>query len=264
MAEPEKQGDTMTENTNVVVIGGGYAGVMAANRMTERADVTVTLINPRPIFVERIWLHQLVGGSNDAVVNYRDVLAPGVRLVVDRKERVSEERHPHAAEATELQDRFPVSYSIFAMARIHRAIAATELAKLGLFPNQDIMLIQLAVSDGLSQKTLAETLRVNHATVAKTVNRMEGAGLVARRTSVRDRRITLVYLTPAGRDLHDRIVEVWRNLDELTTRELSASDREHYLVAVTHIRRSLESAGETGPTKDAAVAGRPASPGQPE
>ncbi|MCX5001156.1 FAD-dependent oxidoreductase [Streptomyces sp. NBC_00638] len=73
----------MTGNTDVVVIGGGYAGVMAANRLTQRDDVSVTLINPRPSFVERIRLHQLVGGSNDAVIDYRDVLADGVRLVVD-------------------------------------------------------------------------------------------------------------------------------------------------------------------------------------
>jgi DNA-binding MarR family transcriptional regulator len=162
-------------------------------------------------------------------------------------EGVSEERHPQPAEATELQDRFPVSYSIFAMARVHRAIAAAELAKLGLFPNQDIMLIQLAVSDGLSQKTLAETLRVNHATVAKTVNRMERAGLVERRTSTRDRRITLVYLTQAGRDLHDRIVDVWRRLDELTTDQLSTRDRTNYLAGAARIRQSLESAGENLP-----------------
>jgi NADH dehydrogenase len=71
----------MTEN--VVVIGGGYAGVMAANRLTQRDDVAVTLINPRPTFVDRIRLHQLVGGTHDAVVAYRDVLAENVRLVVD-------------------------------------------------------------------------------------------------------------------------------------------------------------------------------------
>jgi NADH dehydrogenase FAD-containing subunit len=59
----------MTENTDVVVIGGGYAGVMTANRLTRRDDVTVTLVNPRPTFVERIRLHQLVGGSHDAVVD---------------------------------------------------------------------------------------------------------------------------------------------------------------------------------------------------
>ncbi|MEV0316889.1 NAD(P)/FAD-dependent oxidoreductase [Streptomyces sp. NPDC050658] len=78
----------MAENTDVVVIGGGYAGVMAANRLTERDDVTVTLINPRPTFVERIRLHQLVGGSHDAVRDYGDVLAKGVRLVVDSVTRI--------------------------------------------------------------------------------------------------------------------------------------------------------------------------------
>ena len=78
----------MTEHTSVVVIGGGYAGVMAANRLTRRDDVAVTLINPRPTFVERIRLHQLVTGSHPAVVDYREVLADGIRLVVDSVTRI--------------------------------------------------------------------------------------------------------------------------------------------------------------------------------
>lgn len=80
----------MTENTSthVIVIGGGYAGVMAANRLKQREDVTVTLVNPRASFVERIRLHQLVGGTGDAVVAYEKVLAEGVALVVDSVERI--------------------------------------------------------------------------------------------------------------------------------------------------------------------------------
>lgn len=78
----------MSGKTEVVVIGGGYAGVMAANRLTRRDDIAVTLINPRPTFVERIRLHQLVGGSDDAIVEYRAVLAPGVRLLVDTAARI--------------------------------------------------------------------------------------------------------------------------------------------------------------------------------
>ncbi|HEX5598815.1 MAG TPA: FAD-dependent oxidoreductase, partial [Micromonosporaceae bacterium] len=78
----------MTEHTDVVVIGGGYAGVMAANRLRQHDDVTVTLINPRPTFVHRVRLHQLVGGSDEAVVDYRDVLGEGVRLVVDTVTRI--------------------------------------------------------------------------------------------------------------------------------------------------------------------------------
>lgn len=74
----------MNENYDVVVVGGGYAGVMAANRLGQRADVRVALVNPREVFVPRLRLHQLVGGTHDAVVDYREVLADKVRLIIDK------------------------------------------------------------------------------------------------------------------------------------------------------------------------------------
>ncbi|MFB8028493.1 MULTISPECIES: NAD(P)/FAD-dependent oxidoreductase [unclassified Streptomyces] len=82
----------MVKNTDVVVVGGGYAGVRAANRLTQRDDVTVTLVNPRPAFVHRVRLHQMVGGTDTAVVDYQDVLAEGVRLVVDCVTRIDAAR----------------------------------------------------------------------------------------------------------------------------------------------------------------------------
>ncbi|MFP3464216.1 NAD(P)/FAD-dependent oxidoreductase [Leifsonia sp. SIMBA_070] len=78
----------MQNRTHVIVVGGGYAGVTAANRLTRNDAVQVTLVNPRPVFVERIRLHQLAGGSDDAVVDFGDVLAPSVRLLVGAVERI--------------------------------------------------------------------------------------------------------------------------------------------------------------------------------
>ncbi|QLY30371.1 NAD(P)/FAD-dependent oxidoreductase [Nocardia huaxiensis] len=72
----------------IVVVGGGYAGVMAANRLTQRDDVKVTVINPRQVFVPRLRLHQLVGETHEAVVNYTDILAEGIELVVDSVTRI--------------------------------------------------------------------------------------------------------------------------------------------------------------------------------
>jgi NADH dehydrogenase len=79
----------MTEQrTHVVVIGGGYAGTLAANHLRLRADVDVTLVNPRPLFVERIRLHQLVAGTGSATVDYGTLLGKGIRLVVDTADRI--------------------------------------------------------------------------------------------------------------------------------------------------------------------------------
>jgi NADH dehydrogenase FAD-containing subunit len=78
----------MTENkARVVVIGGGYAGVMAANRL-RRGATDVTLVNPRPKFVERIRLHQLVIDNDDAMEDYATILNSDVQLVVDGAERI--------------------------------------------------------------------------------------------------------------------------------------------------------------------------------
>ena len=78
----------MARTTHVVVVGGGYAGVVAANRLSTAPDLQVTLVNPRSTFVQRIRLHQRTAGTHDAVTDFADVLAPTVRLTVDAVRRI--------------------------------------------------------------------------------------------------------------------------------------------------------------------------------
>jgi NADH dehydrogenase len=81
----------MTEHTaptKVVVIGGGYSGTLAANHLRMRGDIDITLVNPRPKFVERIRLHQLVAGTHEATVDYGSLLGNGIKLVVDTAARI--------------------------------------------------------------------------------------------------------------------------------------------------------------------------------
>lgn len=70
----------------VVVLGGGFAGTLAAGRLSRRA--AVTLVNPRPHFVQRTRLHQLAAGNHEATENYRKLLGKGVELLVDTATRI--------------------------------------------------------------------------------------------------------------------------------------------------------------------------------
>ncbi|MEU5843521.1 FAD-dependent oxidoreductase [Rhodococcus sp. NPDC047139] len=88
----------MTTRFHVVVVGAGYAGVMAANRLlVEHPDVAVTVVNPRPVFVERIRLHQVAAGSGAATHELSDLLHPRATLHVASAVRIE----PHAVSLTD-------------------------------------------------------------------------------------------------------------------------------------------------------------------
>ncbi|MEV5834510.1 FAD-dependent oxidoreductase [Nocardia sp. NPDC052112] len=72
----------------VVVIGGGYAGTLAANHLRLRTDVDITLVNPRPKFVDRVRLHQFVADTGAATIDYGTLLGAGIQLVVDGATRI--------------------------------------------------------------------------------------------------------------------------------------------------------------------------------
>jgi len=51
----------------VVVVGGGHSGTLVANRVAKKVkDGKITVINPRPDFVERVRLHQQIAGTYSA------------------------------------------------------------------------------------------------------------------------------------------------------------------------------------------------------
>ncbi|MEJ2853154.1 MULTISPECIES: NAD(P)/FAD-dependent oxidoreductase [unclassified Saccharothrix] len=115
-------------STEVVVVGGGYAGVMAANRLTRRGDVNVTLVNARSTFVERIRLHQLAGGTHPAVVEYRDVLAERVRLVVGSATRIDAAGRAVELASGEVLRYDYLVYAVGSAAAVPRVPGAAEFA----------------------------------------------------------------------------------------------------------------------------------------
>jgi NADH dehydrogenase FAD-containing subunit len=78
----------------VVVLGAGYAGLPAVNRIarqTYRDEVELVLVSTHEEFVERPRLHQLASGQPLRTVPLRDALRPGVALRIGRVERLDAE-----------------------------------------------------------------------------------------------------------------------------------------------------------------------------
>lgn len=115
--------------TRVVVIGGGYAGTMAANRLLAQPDIDVTLVNSRPAFVERIRLHQHVAGTYRADRQYSDLLGDGVRLMVDTADRIdAADRRVQLASGTTLRYDYLI-YAVGSTGAISTAVpGAAEFA----------------------------------------------------------------------------------------------------------------------------------------
>ncbi|RAL22157.1 dehydrogenase [Lujinxingia litoralis] len=80
---------------HIIVIGAGYAGIMAANRLClsdDAAGPRVTLINPKDHFIERIRLHSYAASTLKSVSHpLATLLHPQVDLLVDSVESIEPE-----------------------------------------------------------------------------------------------------------------------------------------------------------------------------
>jgi NADH:ubiquinone reductase (H+-translocating) len=117
------------QRTHIVVIGGGYAGTLAANHLRLNADVDITMVNPRPVFVERIRLHQLAAGTRSAAVDYGTLLGEGVRLLVDNAERIDTAAATVALTSGAVLDYDYLIYAVGSTGMVPAAVpGATEFA----------------------------------------------------------------------------------------------------------------------------------------
>jgi len=119
----------------------------------------------------------------------------------------------------------------------HRALAGELLAPLGLHPGQEVLLLELDHGP-CSQAQLAVASGCEPPTITNSVRKLESAGLVIRRPSPSDGRVTIVELSERGHAVLPRLKAVWQELAERTVASCSTPLTDITAV-VTDLARSL-------------------------
>ena len=89
-------GMTPTHRTTIVIIGAGYAGIMAANRIASHPLATtltrVRLISTSAYLVERIRLHETLLAEEDPIRPLSELLNPAVDVIIGRAASIDRRR----------------------------------------------------------------------------------------------------------------------------------------------------------------------------
>jgi len=106
-----------------------------------------------------------------------------------------------------------VSFPLVILIKVHWLLASDLLAELDLYPGQELLLMAVAREEGIAQGDLGDYLNVEPPTVARSLQRLERAGLVERRLNPHDGRVLRVYLTAESRALRGKIAAIWQELN---------------------------------------------------
>ncbi|HOJ52512.1 MAG TPA: MarR family transcriptional regulator [Syntrophales bacterium] len=113
-----------------------------------------------------------------------------------------------------------------------------KVASLGITPIQSLILRLLGDSDEVTATVLAKRSELDMATLTGIIDRLEGGGLIERRTNPEDRRSFLICLTDRGRELAKKVEEIIKEANREFTRDLSDEERKWVLSTLIRLRQA--------------------------
>ena len=111
-------------------------------------------------------------------------------------------------------------------------------------PGAHLVLSVLAINDGINQLELVNATHLRPPTVSVIVKKMEGEGLVERKSDPNDLRAIRVYLTDAGRALDKENIYRIKMLDSIALEGLNESEIDILMKLLPKIRDNLLCQGQ--------------------
>ncbi|THA76091.1 MarR family transcriptional regulator [Streptomyces sp. A0642] len=134
--------------------------------------------------------------------------------------------------------------------KVLRALADAAMRRHGLHVGQNYLLAALWERDGSTPGEVAAALNVTTPTVVKMADRMTAAGMLTRRRDDRDNRLVRLWLTDAGRALQKPVEAERRLIEEKVTADLTETERESLLNALTKVHRAARELLLSGSVED--------------
>lgn len=100
-----------------------------------------------------------------------------------------------------------------------------QMQGLGIYPGQIPVLGMVSKKEGLSQKELAEILRIKPPTVTVSVQRLEKAGFLYKKPDEKDQRIARIYLTEKGKETKVRALQRIRENESVMLEGFSETEQ---------------------------------------
>ncbi|MBT5413527.1 MAG: MarR family transcriptional regulator [Rhodospirillaceae bacterium] len=125
------------------------------------------------------------------------------------------------------------------VSRLLRTEYNRRVRDLGLTRSQWRVLAHLHRSEGVTQTELADILEIEQATLARHLDRLEGAGWLERRPCEKDRRANRLFLTDKPRSIVDQMFAVSTTLQEEIMDGLEETARRQLLDDLQLIKLNL-------------------------
>ncbi|QQY78842.1 MarR family transcriptional regulator [Keratinibaculum paraultunense] len=117
-------------------------------------------------------------------------------------------------------------YNFLEVIRFHYYRTHVLLEEIGVYPGQPPMLFILNQEDGLSQKELANKLKIKPSTITVMLKRMEKANLIVRKKDDKDQRVSRVYLTEKGKKVCEDTIKVVKQIERECFKDFTEEEKE--------------------------------------
>jgi len=139
-----------------------------------------------------------------------------------------------------------LGYQVNHLARLLAQALGASIAPHGVVPGQFAQLLALFEEDDLTQRELCDRVRIEQATMANTLKRMQRDGLVDCLPDPADGRRMRVKLTERARTLEADLVSAARDVNAAATQGVSDEEVAAFMRITATLIRNLE--GAAGPS----------------